>query len=354
MRYPKFLKDNDTIGILATSCGNNVNPYRIRAQVGIKKFSELGYKIKRGHRVFANYNATSAPHEIRASDFMSFYRNKNIDFLWSTGGGELMMGMLPYIDFEKIKKLPPKFFMGFSDNTNLTFTLTTICDVATIYGTSIGHFAHTPYSVDTIDAYKMMRNETLSYNSYPLYRGINSKVENKDPLSAPFYNDEVKWMSLSEKNETFSGRIIGGCLDVLVCLCGTKFDNVSNFIEKYKDDGIIWYFDNCELNSCGLYRALFQLKQAGWFKYVKGFLIGRNGSSFEPLGYTFKQALIDTLKEYEIDKLIKEAANRGCIISGISAGAIAIANSGLSDYQILNPTLIGMYPNKTRVCQYLW
>lgn len=46
--------------------------------------------------------------------------------------------------------------------------------------------------------------------------------------------------------------------------------------------------------------------------------------------------LVDTLKEYKIDELIKEALNRGCVIAGISAGAIAIANSGLSDYQILN------------------
>ena len=46
--------------------------------------------------------------------------------------------------------------------------------------------------------------------------------------------------------------------------------------------------------------------------------------------------LVDTLKEYKIDELIKEAQNRGCVIAGISAGAIAIANSGLSDYQILN------------------
>ena len=118
MRYPKFLKEKDCIGLLATSCGNNVNPYRIRAQVGIKKFIDYGYEIKRGHRVFANFNAVSAPHELRAKDFMSFYKNKKIDFLWSTGGGELMMGMLPFIDFEKIKSLPPKFFCGFSDNTN--------------------------------------------------------------------------------------------------------------------------------------------------------------------------------------------------------------------------------------------
>ena len=46
--------------------------------------------------------------------------------------------------------------------------------------------------------------------------------------------------------------------------------------------------------------------------------------------------LVDIIKEYNIDKLIVDALNRGCVISGISAGAIAIANYGLSDYQILN------------------
>jgi len=45
--------------------------------------------------------------------------------------------------------------------------------------------------------------------------------------------------------------------------------------------------------------------------------------------------LVNSLKEYHIDKLLFEAADRGCVLSGISAGANTIANSGLSDYQIL-------------------
>ena len=300
MRYPKFLKDNDTIGILATSCGNNKNPYRIRCQTAIKNMEEKGYKIKRGHRVFANFNATSAPHSIRAKDFNLFYKNKNIDIIWSTGGGEIMMGMLPFIDFDKIAKITPKLFVGFSDNTNLTFTLTTICDVVTVYGSSFTHMAPNTLSCDSLDTLSLIRQEKLSFDSYPLYRGINSINPDTSYIATPFYNDEVKWLSLSEKEEEFEGRIIGGCIDVLICLCGTRFDNVNNFIEKYKHDGIVWYFDNCELNSCGLYRALFQLKESGWFKYVKGFIIGRNGSDYEPLGYTFKQALIDALGDLNV------------------------------------------------------
>ena len=103
MKYPQFLHDNSTIGLLATSCGSNVNPYRLKTQEGIKYFLDKKYNIKRGHRVFAMKNAVSAPHHIRALDFNKMYKNKNIDFLWSTGGGEIMVGMLPYIDFEKIK-----------------------------------------------------------------------------------------------------------------------------------------------------------------------------------------------------------------------------------------------------------
>ena len=86
MKYPQFLKDNATIGLIATSCGSNKNPYRIRTQVGIKKFIEKGYKIKKGHRLFLNKNAVSGPHTLRASDFNKMYKNKNIDFIWSTGG----------------------------------------------------------------------------------------------------------------------------------------------------------------------------------------------------------------------------------------------------------------------------
>lgn len=45
--------------------------------------------------------------------------------------------------------------------------------------------------------------------------------------------------------------------------------------------------------------------------------------------------LMDTVKEYGIDALLKDAANRGCVIAGISAGAILMAQKGFSDSYIL-------------------
>ncbi len=295
MKYPHFLKDNDTIGLLATSCGSNVNPYRIRTQKGIQYFENLGYTIKKGHRLFRNKNAVSGPGDLRGKDFMSMYKNKRIHFLWSTGGGEIMMSMLPYVDFEKIKQLPPKFFMGFSDNTNLTFTLTTICDVATIYASSIGNFAYDTLHEDVKDAYLLMLGKKLSFQSYPFYYGEKSYIKDKKPLTFVQYLDENIWKSMSGESINMKGRMIGGCLDVLVTLCGTRYDQVSTFIEKYKEDGFLWYFDVCDLNSTAFYRALFQLLEAGWFKYVKGFIIGRPLCTTTPLNYSFKQAIIDSI-----------------------------------------------------------
>lgn len=45
--------------------------------------------------------------------------------------------------------------------------------------------------------------------------------------------------------------------------------------------------------------------------------------------------LITEVKDYGIDKLLFKASNSGCVIAGISAGAILLAKSGLSDSLML-------------------
>ena len=54
-----------------------------------------------------------------------------------------------------------------------------------------------------------------------------------------------------------------------------KYDKVQEFTERYKEDGIIWFIEACDLNVFAIRRAMWQMEEAGWFQYVKGFLIGR-------------------------------------------------------------------------------
>ena len=64
-------------------------------------------------------------------------------------------------------------------------------------------------------------------------------------------------------------------MDCLVNFLGTEFDYVDEFNEKYKNDGIIWFLESCDLNVFAIRRAMWQMEKAGWFKYVKAFVIGR-------------------------------------------------------------------------------
>lgn len=69
--------------------------------------------------------------------------------------------------------------------------------------------------------------------------------------------------------------MIGGCLDCLKDLIGISYDYTNDFIQGYKEEGIIWYFDVCELSVEVFYRTLFQMKEAGWFQHIKEMVIGR-------------------------------------------------------------------------------
>ena len=124
------------------------------------------------------------------------------------------------------------------------------------------------------DAYGLLKGEKLTLRGYDLWEKEGLKDE-EHPLE-PYHVTEPK------NTETFSprgqsvkmeGRFIGGCLDILVNLLGTKYDNVQNFIEKYKEEGIIWFLESCDLNVMSIRRALWQMEHAGWFSHVNGFVI---------------------------------------------------------------------------------
>ena len=76
---------------------------------------------------------------------------------------------------------------------------------------------------------------------------------------------------------TAKGRCIGGCIDVLKDLIGTRYDNTAQFLRRYEEDGFIWYFDNFALSSAVLYRTLLQMRYAGWITpgKTRAVLIGR-------------------------------------------------------------------------------
>ena len=297
---PKFINNNSKLYFVAPSFGCTTFPYEERLLKAMRELEALGYQIKLGKNCFKSEGiVASASKEERAEEFMDAYRS-DCEAIISVGGGELMVEMLDYVDFEEIKKLPPKWFMGFSDNTNLTYTLTTICDIETIYGVNAPRFYDLSL-VDARDALRMLHGEEY-FEGYPMFE-LNEIEEEKPFNKINFDSDKI--ITPFKYNCPFEGIMLGGCLDCLIGLCGTKYDKTKEYIEKHKNEGIIFYLESCDLNPISYRRALIQLKNAGWFDNVKGFVIGRPYHyGEEVMGVSFESSTIDILGSFNVPILI--------------------------------------------------
>ena len=249
MLYPRFLEKNDIIGIIAPSQG--VGDHLESFKKSIKTLEEYGYKIKETASV-RNKGMVSTTGEKRSQELDEVI----------TSGGDFLLEMLPTINWKNIKQ-NPKWIMGYSDPTALLYITTTKLDIATIYGCNAGSFDQTNLHECLKNNLKILSGNILTQKSFDLYQ--KGWLEESDGYNWEDLNGEVN----------IQGRIIGGCLDCLKDIIGTPYDYTKKFIEKYKDDGFIWYFDVCELSVDEFYRTIFQMKEAGWFEYIKGVVVGR-------------------------------------------------------------------------------
>ena len=320
MRYPGFLSEGGTIGCIAPSFGCNIEPYHTAFLNAQRKWKEMGYQVLLGPNCYEGRGiGISNTPEKCGEEVNDFFINQPCDVIISCGGGELMCEVVSNIDFDAIADAEPKWYMGFSDNTNLTFLLPVLCDTAAIYGPCAPAFGMEPWHPVIKDSWALLTGEKTVVKGFDKWEKESLKTE-ENPLE-PYHVTEDKHLvvfagadgSVAEGNEesplvqsagdslVMEGRLIGGCLDCLSTLVGTRFDQVKAFQDRYQEDGFIWFMESCDLNPMGIRRAVWQLKEAGWFRYVKGFLIGRPLCFGEELfGLDTYHAVYDILAEYDV------------------------------------------------------
>ncbi|SDB41140.1 Muramoyltetrapeptide carboxypeptidase LdcA (peptidoglycan recycling) [Pseudobutyrivibrio sp. YE44] len=344
MKFPNFLHEGDTIGLVAPSFGCADEPYKSCMDAAIKRFEGMGYKLVEGPNCRRNdgIGISSTP-ENCGKELTDFYCSDDNDMLIACGGGELMCETLDHVDFEAVKAAKPKWYMGYSDNTNFTFLLNTICDTAAIYGPSIGAFGMEKLEPALEDVLQVITGKKTTVSGYDRF-----EVESLKDGAHPFvgYNLTEKkelrlFMGESETNRVpeFSGIITGGCLDCLANLVGTKYDKVASFNEKYKNQGVVWFLEACDLNVMSIRRALWNLDRAGWFVNTKGFIIGRPAFAWkqEMMGLDQYNAVTGILGKYNVpivmDADVGHLAPAMPIISGAQVSVEAAENITLK-YQV--------------------
>lgn len=281
MRYPKLLEKGDTIGVCAPSSG--VAPYLHKVlDNAISNVTKLGYQVIVTDSVRHDEKMISADAKTRAKEFMELYTNETVKVIIPPYGGEFLMDMLPHLDFELLSKLEPKWICGYSDITTLLVPFTLLCDIATLHGSNFMNMGFKTIDPCELFLYEILsKHKTIQHNS-DFFGEFNNFGNEKEEIY--ILDKKTTIIPLGDFSKaTFSGRIIGGCMDVLCPLIGTKYANMQGFFDKYKQDGFIWTLESCEMNATEIYRAFWQMRQNNWFEYCNGILIGR------PCGYSAQQ-----------------------------------------------------------------
>ena len=248
-------------------------------------------------------NFVSASDSTRAEEFIKIYLDDDIKHIIAARGGEFAIDIIPYLhkykeDINNCNVV--KYLQGYSDISLINYYLTTNYNIATLHAENISEFAMKKYHKSLLNTIKLLKgdffNNEFIQDSFDMYQ----KEELEDSLE---YNltEKVKYKIIYEGNEcTFSGRIIGGCIDVITQLIGTKYDNTVNFCKQF-DEGVIWYIDNFGLDSLELYRRLLQMKNAGFFFNANGFLFGRTINDISNPDFTYEYALKKALGDLNVN-----------------------------------------------------
>ncbi len=304
MRYPEFIRPGDTIAYAAPSFGASSEPYFSAFENARKKLKALGFREQLGPNVYKSDGVgISTDPESCGKELTDLYLDPQNQAIFSVGGGELMCTDLPYVNWEALKQAKPKWFTGYSDNTNFDYLSATILDTAALYSYCAGTYGMEPWDGSVQDALSLLEGN-LSVHGYEYWE----KDSCKDALHPyePFNKTEkTEPVFVNWDGRPVSGRFIGGCMDCLITLLGTEFDRTADFLKKYKEDGFIWFLEACDLNVLSIRRAVWQMKHAGWFRHVKAFLIGRPvvfGS--EIFGMDHREAVLSELRELGVPVLL--------------------------------------------------
>ena len=300
--FPDFIDKNKVIGVTAMSSGLNDDRGMTKLKSSIKNFTNKGFKIVETPNVRKGEKLVSSNGNDRAYEFLELWKREDVPYIIVACGGEFLMETLPVLhaNQEIFHGAKPKWVQGFSDVSLLNFYLTTNYNFATIHANSFSSYAMIPWDKSLEKPIEFILNGgELNQNNFKFY-----EKERDRSLGAecnPYrLTEKVVYKNLYEgETVNFKGNLIGGCIDVLKVIIGTPFDNTKQFCENF-ENGMIWYLENCELSVTDLKRALWQMRMAGWFDNVSGFIFGRTNVKDSIEDFSYEDALHDVLDDLKV------------------------------------------------------
>lgn len=299
IRFPRPLRPGDTVAITAPSSG--VSPGALpRLDLVLSHWRARGFKVIEGECLRREHHDCSAPAPERAAELMHFLTDPGVAAVLPPWGGERAIELLPLLDFDALRRMPPKWLLGFSDLSTLQLPLALLSGWSSAHGSNLMDLA--PSQTDPLvnGVFDVLAHDGAT----PIVQHASARYQVKwvpfeTDVAAPLnLTEPTRWRRLDGRDDeplTVSGRLIGGCLDTLGRLAGTRFGDVPSFVRE--GDGALLYLENCEQSPSEMLRTLVSLRLHGWFDGLAGLLLGRSAGSevTDPNRLNHAQAAADAL-----------------------------------------------------------
>lgn len=300
-RYPAPLRPGDRIGVTAPSSPvpGELVP---RLDFAIAHLENRGYVVVRGKHLVGE-GLLSASVDQRAAELTAMLTDPTIRAVVPPWGGELAIDLVGALDFDALGDAEPTWLVGYSDNATLITPLTLLTGVATVHGANL---MGTPYRTPEgmlhwLDVVSAQAGATLAQEPPGRFREHGYDDWQVDPeLSELTLDGHGRWSILRGlESLTVSGRLVGGCIETLGPLSGSRYLDLTAYAERQADDGLLVYVEAAQSGATDIARHLHGMRLSGFFDRAKAVIVGRsNAPEFD--GYTQREAVLDALGPLEV------------------------------------------------------
>jgi muramoyltetrapeptide carboxypeptidase len=306
MIKPKALKPGSTIGIVAAAS----NIKKDLLDQGCRELESLGFKTQYRPDITTSFRYLSGTRERRLGEFLEMFKSPDIDAIFCARGGYGSGQLIPDISSELIRE-NAKIVNGSSDITFL-LNLFERSGVVSFYGPMVA---------------TSLRLGTEGYDRTVLM----DLLQGKNAVRFPTDGTTILRTGAGE------GRLIGGCLSIVVATLGTKH-------EIDTQDSIL-VLEDLDTKPYQIDRMITHLNQAGKFEGVRGVVFGEmlNCIQHADQGYTLQEVLMDLLQEFSFPILYGFATghtSRPNVIVPFGVRARLDLSSSEPTFQLLEPAVI--------------
>ncbi|MBU1638701.1 LD-carboxypeptidase [bacterium] len=274
MLLPRALPAKGLIGI----CSPAGPVKQDKLERAVRRIERSGYRVKLAPNVFGKHGYLSASDEERLSDLHQLFLDPEVDAVFCSRGGYGTSRLLEKADATLIAN-SRKPFLGFSDTTALQWMIYAETGFVTYTG---------PLAVEWDD----LVSEAACDHAWR----VLTQTETGN-LFAAFPSESPQRFELLKGRGELHGVLMPGNLAMITTLCGTPY------LPDMQDK--ILFIEDISESPYRFDRMLFQLRNAGILKKLRGLIVGDFGWDGKEGEYEMqRQCLLDVTRGYSYPIMI--------------------------------------------------